>query len=128
MNLIKKYIWLLPALYVSYEFGGKLFEVLNDKTEIVNIISVIKPFSSIAVQLAYFVGVFDLLIAISLITFSFFAVTKKYHKFIFIWAMLWPFLPASVRYFSGVGDFEIIQVLSIFISASVSYLLYRKFN
>ena len=125
---MKKYIWIIPSLYVAFEFGGKFFEVLNDKTEIAGIISVIKPLASISESLSYMVGGFDLLIAISLLTFSCFTITKKYHKYIFIWTIFWPFIPASFRYFGGVGDFEIVQVLSISIFALIAYLLYRKYN
>lgn len=127
-NNCLKYIWMLPILYVSYEFGGKLFEVLSDSTEIVNIISVIKPLASISNSLAYFIGYFDLIIAMSLILIPFLTYTKKYSKYIFIWAMFWPFIPASIRYFGGVGDFEIIQVLSISIFSLISYLFYTKYN
>lgn len=125
---IKKYLWVIPSLYVAFEFGGKFFEVIRDNTEIAGIISVIKPLSSIAGHLSYLMGTFDLLVAISLLVFSFFTITKKYHKYLFIWTMFWPFIPASFRYFGGVGDFELIQVLSISISALVSYLLYKKYN
>lgn len=127
-SLIKKYLWVIPSLYVAVEFGGKFFEVLNDKTEVAGIISVIKPLSSIAGYLAYLMGTFDLLVAIALLSFSCFVITKKYHKYIFMWTILWPFIPAAFRYFGGVGDFEIVQVLSISISALVAYVLYKKYN
>lgn len=125
---IKKYLWVIPSLYVAFEFGGKFFEVTSDNTEITSIISVIKPLSGIAGHLSYLIGSFDLLIAVSLLTFSCFAVTKKYHKYLFVWTMFWPFIPALFRYFGGVGDFEIIQVFSISISALIAYLLYKKYN
>ncbi len=125
---MKKYLWIIPSLYVAFEFGGKFFEVLNDKTEIVGIIATIKPLSLIAGNLAYMMGAFDLLVAISLLTFSCFSVTKKCHKYIFVWTILWPFIPASFRYFGGVGDFEIVQVLSISISALIACVLYKKYN
>ncbi len=124
---MKKYLWLIPSLYVAFEFGGKFFEVLNDNTEITSIISVIKPLSGIAGYLSYFLTSFDFLVAISLLVFSCFAITKKYHKYIFIWTIIWPFIPASFRYFGGVGDFEVIQVLSISVSAFIAYILYEKY-
>lgn len=124
---MKKYFWTIPSLYVAFEFGGKFFEVLNDKTEIAGIIATIKPLAGIAGNLAYIMGTFDFLIAVSLLTFSCFSVTKKYHKYIFIWTILWPFIPASFRYFGGVGDFEIVQVLTISISALIAYTLYEKY-
>lgn len=125
---IKKYIWLAPALYVSYEFANKIIEVLSDNTEIAGIVSVLKPLSGIANMLSYAVGILDLAIALALLTFSLSLTTKPYHKYIFIWTIFWPFVPASIRYFGGVGDFEIVQVLSISISAVVAYVLYSKYN
>lgn len=125
---MKKYFWTVPALYVAFEFGGKFFEVVSDNTEITGIIATIKPIASIAGHLSYMMGTFDLLVAISLLTFSCFAITKKYHKYVFIWTILWPFIPASFRYFGGVGDFEVAQVLSISVSALVAYILHRKYN
>ena len=127
-NNYLKYLWILPALYVSYEFGNKLFEVLSDPLEIMDIISVIKPFANMSNLLAHLVGYFDLVIAISLILIPSLIYTKKYSEYIFMWVIIWPFIPASFRYFGGVGDFEIVQVLSISISAIVSYLLYVKYN
>lgn len=124
----KKYLWILPALYVSYEFGSKIFEVVADKGEFVDIISAISPLAPFSSFLAYGIGAFDFIIAIALLTFSFFPVTKKYHHYIFIWAILWPFVPSSLRYFSGVAPFEIVQVLSISIAAVVAYILWGKYN
>ena len=95
----KKYFWILPALYVSLEFGGKFFEVLSDKVEIVDTISVIKPLSAIADYLAYGVGAFDLLFAVTLLTCSYAALSKKYYPYLFAWAAIWPFVPACFRYF-----------------------------
>ena len=125
---MKKYLWFLPALYVSYEFGGKIFEVLTDRQEFVNIISAIKPLIPIAPFLAYGVSIFDFAIAVALLTFSFFPTTKKYHKYIFQWAILWPFAPSSLRYFSGVAPFEIVQVLFMSFSAIFAYVLWSKFS
>ncbi len=125
---MKKYLWFLPALYVSYEFGSKIFEVIADKQEFVDIISVIKPLIPISSSLAYGISVFDFAIAIALLTFSFFSETKKYHKYIFQWTILWPFVPSSLRYFTGVAPFEIGQVLLISFSACVAYVLWNRFN
>lgn len=126
--MIKKYLWFLPALYVSYEFGGKLFEVLADKQEFVDTISVIKPLAPISTFLAYGIGIFDLVIAISLLTFSFFPATKKYHRYIFEWVIVWPFVPSSLRYFGGVAPFEIKQVLLMSCSAVIAFIVWAKFS
>lgn len=125
---MQKYLWVVPTLYVSYEFGGKLFEVLSDNQEFIDIISVIHPLAPIASYLAYGIGVFDFLIALSLLTFSLFAITKKYHPYLFMWAIVWPFVPASLRFFGGVAEFEIVQVLSMSIAAVLALVLYKKFN
>jgi hypothetical protein len=125
---LTKYLWLIPALYVSYEFAGKLFEVLRDSQEFIDIISVIKPLTPISNFLAHFIGYFDFGVAITLIIIPLFKITQKYTKYIFLWATLWVFIPASVRYFGGVADFELIQVLSISFSSIISYLLYKKHN
>lgn len=125
---MKKYLWFLPALYVSYEFGSKIFEVLADKQEFVDTISTIKPLIPLASFLAYGIGIFDFGIAIALLTFSLFPVTKKYHKYIFEWAIFWPFIPSSLRYFGKVAPFEIVQVLLISFSAYIAYLLWSKYS
>lgn len=125
---ITKYLWLIPALYVSYEFGGKLFEVLADSQEFIDIISVIKPLSPIANYLAHFIGYFDFLIAMLLLLIPTFTLTKKYAKYMFTWTTFWVFVPASLRYFGGVSDFEIVQVLSISLASLISYILYKKYN
>ena len=127
-NVVYKYIWILPSLYVAYEFGVKLFEVLADKQEFVDIISVIHPLAPFATTLAYSVGIFDFIVALTLISIAMFPLTKKYSTYIFTWVILWPFIPASVRYFGGVSDFELQQVLLISFSALLSYILYYKFN
>jgi hypothetical protein len=127
-DIITKYLWLIPALYVSYEFAGKLFEVLADPQEFMDIISVIKPFASISNFLAHFIGYFDFAFAVSLLLIPSFIKTKKYANNLFAWAIFWPFLPASLRYFGGVGDFELIQVLSISISAFISLYLYKRYS
>lgn len=127
---MKKYLWFLPALYVSYEFGSKIFEVMADKQEFVDIISAIKPLIPISSFLAYGIGIFDfaIAIAIALLTFSFFPATKKYHKYIFQWTILWPFVPSSLRYFTGVAPFEIGQVLFMSFSAYLAYVLWSRFS
>ena len=125
---MQKYLWIIPTLYVSYEFGGKIFEVLNDNQEFVDIISVIQPLTPIANYLAYGIGAVDFLIALALLTFSLFTVTRKYHPYLFMWAIIWPFVPASLRFFGGVAEFEIVQVFSMSFAAVLALVLYKKFN
>lgn len=127
-SIIKKYLWVLPALYVSYEFGSKLFEVIADKQEFVDIISTIKVLAPISSLLAYSIGIFDFCIAIALLTCSLSPISKKYHAYIFMWAIIWPFVPSSLRYFTGISPFELVQVLSISIAALVSCVLYTNYN
>ena len=126
MEKFKKYLWMLPALFVSYEFAEKHTEVLNDPTEFANIISVIQPLKTITIPLAYFVGFWDLIIAILLLVIP--NISKKYSKYIFIWVILWPLIPASIRYFGGVAEFEIIEIIAIISCGVLSFLLYEKFN
>ena len=125
---MKKYLWFLPALYVSYEFASKIFEVTANKQEFIDIISTIKPLAPISSFLAYGIGIFDFAIAIALLTFSFFLRTKKYHTYVFRWVIFWPFIPSSLRYFGGVAPFEIKQVLLMSFSAYVAYVLWSRFN
>ena len=125
---IQKYIWLVPALYVSYEFGKKLFEVLADKQEFVSIISAIHPLAPLSTFLAYFIGFFDFFVAILLLSIAILPLAKKYSKYIFIWVILWPFAPSSLRYFGGVADFELWQVLSMSCAAILSYVFFNQFN
>ncbi len=128
MNKIIKYLWMLPALFVSYEFGKKLFEVLQDSGEFTDIISVIIPNHAFVNFLAYATGFWDLLIAVALLVIPNFSATKKYSSYIFIWVILWPLVPASIRYFGGVADFETIEVSTMILSAIVSFWLYKNFS
>ena len=128
MQIIKKYLWVLPALFVAYEFGGKILEVLDDASEFTDIVSVIIPIHSVATFLAYAVGVWDLLIAILLLVIPNLSSTKKYSKYIFLWVIFWPLVPACLRYFGGVAEFEIVEVSEMIGAAIISALLYFKLN
>ena len=127
-NNLSKYLWVLPALFVAYSFGEKLFEVFADKTEFADIISTIPFLATQAGNLAYFVGFFDLFVALALLSILFLQVSKKYSNYIFFWTMFWPLFPASLRYFGGVAEFEIVNVSCVVGSAIVAYILYKKYN
>ena len=125
---IMKYIWYIPALYVAYMFGEKITEGFAHSQEFIDIISIISPLKPIAYYLTPFVGILDFCIGISLLLNPFVTKNPKIQTFLFVWAMVWPFVPSSLRYFGGVAEFEIVEVLSISISALISYLLWREFT
>ena len=125
---ITKYLWYIPALYVAYMFGNKITEGLAHSQEFINIISVISPLKQFAYSLTPLVGALDLFIGLALLFNPIITKSYKIQKILFVWAMVWPFLPSSLRYFGGVAEFEIVEVLSISISALVSYLLWMKFT
>lgn len=127
MKIIQKYLWLIPGAYVAFMFGDKIVEGLQHSEEFQSIISVIKPLSPYAYTLTPFVGVLDFVIAILFIIAPF-IFKSKCKTFFFFWAMIWPFIPASIRYFGGVADFEIVEVLSITVAALISYLLWKNYN
>ena len=128
MQKIKQYIWYVPALYVAYMFGIKITEGLAHSQEFIDIISVISPLKPFAYILTPFVGMLDFCIGISLILNPFVTKSNKIQRFLFVWAMIWPFVPSSLRYFGGVADFEIKEVLSISISAGVAYVLWSLYS
>ena len=128
MQIIKKYIWYVPALYVAYMFGIKIIEGFAHSDEFIAIISVIPFLKHFAYTLTPFVGALDFFIGISLILNPFITKNQNIQKFLFIWTMVWPFVPSSLRYFGGVADFEIVEVLSISISALVSFLFWNAFT
>ena len=128
MQKIKQYIWYVPALYVAYMFGIKITEGLAHSQEFIDIISVISPLRPFAYVLTPFVGMLDFCIGISLILNPFVTKSNKIQRFLFVWAMIWPFVPSSLRYFGGVADFEIKEVLSISISAGVAYVLWSLYS
>lgn len=128
MEKIEKYLWYIPALYVAYMFGNKLIEGLGHSEEFAQIISVIPALKNFAYTLTPLVGIWDFTIAIALLLTPTLCKNRKVQTGIFIWVMVWPFLPASLRYFGGVGDFEIIEVLSISFSGLAAYLLWKKFT
>jgi uncharacterized membrane protein len=99
MQKVKKYLWILPALFVACEFADKLLEVLESSEEFANIIYVVIPSTSFAKFLAYVVGVWDFLIALALLIIPNLNSTKKYSKYIFLWVIFWPLVPASISYF-----------------------------
>jgi hypothetical protein len=125
---ITKYLWYVPAVYVAYMFGEKIVEGLAHSEEFIAIISVIPFLKPFAYTLTPFVGALDLFIGSSLLLNPFVTKNNKIQTFFFVWAMVWPFVPSSLRYFGGVADFEIVEVLSISISALVSFLLWKKFT
>lgn len=124
----KRYLWYIPALYVAYMFGEKIIEGFAHSQEFIDIISVISPLRPFAYALAPFVGLLDFFVGTALLLNPFITKNVKVQTFLFFWVMAWPFVPSSLRYFSGVADFEIVEVLSISLSALVSYLLWKKFS
>lgn len=125
---IKKYLWYIPALYVAYMFGNKITEGLAHSQEFIDIINVISPLKPFAYSLTPFVGLLDLFIGLSILLNPFITKNQNIQKFLFVWAILWPFVPSSLRYFGGVAEFEIVEVLSISVSALVAFGLWWKFT
>lgn len=125
---ITKYLWYVPALYVAFMFGNKIVEGFAHSEEFIQIISLIAPLKPIAYYLTPLVGLLDLFIGLSLLLNPFVTKNEKIQAWLFVWVVFWPFVPASLRYFGGVAEFEIVEVLSISISAILSYLLWQKFT
>jgi hypothetical protein len=109
-------------------FGEKITEGLAFSQEFIDIISVISPLSGIAYYMAPLIGVWDCFIGFALLFNMTITRNARWQSVIFVWCILWPFVPASLRYFSGVAEFEIYNVLSISISALVAYLLWRQWG
>ena len=128
MQIIKKYIWYVPAVYVAYMFGGKIIEGFAHSDEFIAIISVIPFLKPFAYTLTPFIGLLDFCIGLSLILNPFITKNQKIQTFLFMWAIVCPFVPSSLRYFGGVADFEIVEVLSISLSALVAFLLWNTFS
>lgn len=127
MEKYKKYLWLIPTLYVAYMFGNKIVEGLQMSEEFQQIISVVPFLASFAKILTPLVGIWDLLIGLLLVLNPFTLKNQKLQRGLFLWTMVWPFIPASLRYFGGVAEFEIVEVLSIVISAALACYLYKKY-
>ena len=127
MQIIKKYIWYVPALYVAYMFGEKITEGFAHSDEFIAIISLVPFLKPFAYTLTPFVGLLDFLIGLSLILNPFITKNKKIQTFLFVWVIVWPFVPSSLRYFGEIADFEITNVLSISISDLVAFLLWNTF-
>lgn len=125
---ITKYLWYIPALYVAYMFGNKITEGFSHSEEFIAIISLVPFLKNYAYSLTPFVGLLDFSIALSLLLNQFVTKNDKIQKFLFVWVIFWPFVPSSLRYFGGVASFEIVEVLSIVISAIVSFALWKKFT
>ncbi|MFZ2593436.1 MAG: hypothetical protein WAX38_01530 [Minisyncoccia bacterium] len=118
-------LWIIPAVYVSYFFSEKLLEVIADPTEFVDIISVLTPLAPVAQYLAYGVGIFDVCVGIALLVIPSVPYTKQYSTYIFSWVICWPLVPASLRYFGGVAEFEIVEVAIVMSAGVVAWALYR---
>jgi hypothetical protein len=127
MQQYKKFLWLVPALYVAYMFGDKVIEGLNFSEEFQQIISVLPFLQPFARILTPIVGLWDLLIGVLLIINPSTFKNQNLQKYLFIWTMLWPLIPASLRYFGGVAEFEIVEVSSIILASAVSFWLYKKY-
>jgi hypothetical protein len=125
---ITKYLWCIPAVYVAYMFGNKIVEGLAHSEEFMDIISLIPFLKGVAYQMTPLVGILDLIIGVSLLLNPFVTKNDTVQKVLFVWAIIWPFVPSSLRYFGGVAEFEIVEVLSISIAALVSFVLWLKFT
>lgn len=124
----KKYLWLIPSLYVAYFFGGKIIEGLSGSQEFADIISVVGPLAPISHALTPVIGILDFCIAAALILNPFTLKNDTLQKFLFVWTIVWPFVPSSLRYFGGVAEFEIVEVLSISIAAALGFYLWRAYT
>jgi hypothetical protein len=109
-------------------FGNKLFEGLAHSQEFMDIIRLVPLLKNFAYQLTPLVGVLDFFIAFALLFNPPITKSRKIQTGLFVWTMLWPFIPSSLRYFGGVAEFEIVEVMSISIAALVAYLLWRTFS
>lgn len=125
---ILKYAWYVPALYVAYMFGNKIIEGFAHSEEFIAIISVIPFMKPYAYTLAPVVGLFDFCIGLALLLNLSITKNTSIQKFLFVWVIVWPFVPSSLRFFGGVDAFEIVEVLSISISGMVAYGLWWKFS
>ena len=123
---ITKYVWYIPVLYVAHMFGNKIMEGMAHSEEFMAIISVISPLKPFAYTLTLLVGLLDLFIGLALFLNPFITKNTSIQKFLFVWAIIWPYVPASLRYFGGVAEFEIVEVLSISISAMIAFGLWWK--
>jgi hypothetical protein len=101
---------------------------LGHSEEFAQIISVVPFLKAYAYTLTPFVGILDFCIGASLLLNPLITKNNKIQNFIFIWVIVWPFIPSSLRYFGGVADFEIVEVLSISISGIASYILWKCFT
>ena len=124
MKKYKKYLWLIPAVYVAYMFGNKVVEGLQMSDEFQQIISVVPFMVPFAKVLTPLIGIWDLLIGLLLVLNPFTLKNQKLQKGLFMWTMLWPLIPASLRYFGGVAEFEIVEVATIIFCAGFAWYLY----
>ena len=118
----------MPALYPAFMFGKKLIDGVTHSREITDVLGVIPVLKDFAYQLAPFVGVFDFCVALALLLNPYITKNPTIQKVIFIWVALWPFVPNLLRYFGKVGDFEVIELVSLILATALSYYLWKKFS
>ncbi len=128
MKKIVKYLWYVPALYTAYMFGNKIVEGFGHSEEFQTIISVIQPLKPYAYTLTPFVGILDFFIGFSLLFNMLITKNESIQKFLFVWVIVWPFIPSSLRYFGNGSSFELGEVLSISLSALASFLLWLSYS
>jgi hypothetical protein len=109
-------------------FGNKVVEGMAHSEEFMAIISQVTPLKHYAYNLTPLVGFLDLFIGLALLLNPWITKNNRKQRFLFIWTIFWPFIPASLRYFGGVASFEFAQVLSISLSAALSFWLWRKYT
>ncbi len=122
------YLWYIPALYTAYMFGNKIIEGFQYSEEFQAIIGVVSPLRPYAHALTPFVGILDFFIGFFLIFNMLITKNEKIQKLLFVWAIVWPFIPSSLRYFGNGSPFEIEEVLSISLSALASFALWHSFS
>jgi uncharacterized membrane protein len=123
----KQYFWYIPALYVAFMFCEKIIEGMSHDEEFIQIISVIPQLQPYAYTLTPLVGIVDCLIGLALLFNPVLTKSKQLQTALFAWVTIWPFIPATLRMYGGVGEFEIVEVLSISMAAVVAYALWREF-
>lgn len=128
MDKIKPYLWYVPALFVAFMFATKLPQGLAHSEEFIGIISQIPFLRVYAYNLAPVVGIWDFCVGLAFLLNPYITRNPAIQRMLFLWVALWPFVPACLRYFGKVGDFEVFEVLAISAASALSYVLWKNFS
>lgn len=118
-NFMKRILYVLsfiPLILLILTFGIHAWWGISGKQELIQIVSVLGFDEFTTRILLYLAGLHDAAVAVLLLINSW-LIPKRYWKFIYVWAAIWPIVPRVLIWMGG-SPFEWVEVV-IFATLSI---------